>query len=90
MSQTVCIEKDKKILATGTILENLENTVSVPWRGARTRDVGFVVLARTTHAEGAYQRLDDGGSRSEYYAPTDSVPQFPDLQKVSQIHRKGI
>lgn len=52
--------------------------------------MGFVVLARTKHAEGTYQRLDDGVSTSEYYVPTDSVPQFPDLQKDSQIHRKGI
>lgn len=53
-------------------------------------DVGFVVLARMEHTAGAYQVPDDGVSGSEYHCPTDSVPQFPDLQKVSKVHGKGI
>lgn len=43
-----------------------------------------------TQRAGAYQGLDEGMSGSEYYSLTDAVPQFPDLQKVSQVHRKGI
>lgn len=63
MCHKLSLLKRIKILATGTKLQNLENTVSVPWRDESlstekgkvvTMNVGSGVLARTEHLVGAY------------------------------------